>query len=197
MHSCRSHQWLAVPLASQLSSVARHPHILFAQSSGRTSCMIIWLMPTDALKAGPSFSCSLLLPQDRPPAGAPTSLNEQPVNSQAGLVSKRTHTWVVNGEGTGLGGGTLVETLSSCPGREPPVPAQHPGETISSSRKQEVSHGLRRPAGCLASRVQLMNTWTEGPSLKPGKQEGGLEEEERRGDPLPSKTGSPVGPSGR
>lgn len=57
-----------------------------------------------------------------------------------------------------------------------------------------MSHGLRRPAGCLAPRVQLMSAWTEGPSLSSGKQEGGLEEEDRRRDPLPIKTGGPVGP---
>lgn len=58
----------------------------------------------------------------------------------------------------------------------PPPTAQHPGEAISSSGKQEVNHGLRRPAGHLAPRVRLMSAWTEGPSLSPGKQEGGLEE---------------------
>lgn len=57
-----------------------------------------------------------------------------------------------------------------------------------------MSHGLRRPAGCLAPRVQLMSAWTEGPSLSSGKQEGGLEEEDRRRDPLQIKTGGPVGP---
>lgn len=71
-------------------------------------------MPTDALRAGPPFSLSLLLPQGQTPVGVPTSLNEQPVPSQAGLVSNKTQTWVVSGECTGLGGGMLVETLTSC-----------------------------------------------------------------------------------
>lgn len=60
-----------------------------------------------------------------------------------------------------------------------------------------MNHGLRRQAGRLAPRVRLMSAWTEGPSLSPGKQEGGLEEKDRRGDPLPSKTDSLWGPSGR
>lgn len=58
-------------------------------------------------------SLSLLLPQGQTPGGVPTSLNERPVHSQAGLVSNSTQTWVVSGECTGLGGGMLVETLSS------------------------------------------------------------------------------------
>lgn len=39
-----------------------------------------------------------------------------------------------------------------------------------------------------------MSAWTEGPSLSSGKQEGGLEEEDRRRDSLPIKTGGPAGP---
>lgn len=156
--------------------------------------MIIWLVPTDAcgqVLLPPVHCCC---PRARPLVGAPTSLNEQPVDSRASLVSPTARTWVVSGEGAGLGGGTLIETWSSCLGRELPRARPASRRSYFSSRKQEVSHGPRRPAGRLAPRVRLMSSWTEGPSLSPGKQEGGLEEEDRRRDPLSSKIGSPVGP---
>lgn len=201
-HACRPaapSTQLAVPPASRLSSVVGHAHTLPAQSSGHAGRMSIWLMPPDAcgqVLLSPVHCCRPLPPpRARHPVSAPTSLNEQPVDSQAGLVPNTTWTWVVSGKGAGWRGeGNSDRDVEQLSREGAPQGLPSIQEKLFQLPETGSESWLRWPAGRLAPRVRLMSAWTEGPSLSPGKQEGGLEEEDRRRDPHSSKTGSPGGP---